>query len=124
MSDSNAEQSEKELEEILRIRAAHFAELSSGYLSYHKKAIENLSEVISDLRDETEQVDTLKHWNTNYTGFLTMLITDERGLVIKGVLRERFEKLLALPELSRMVSDRDYFIKLKRRIKASFQRYF
>ena len=113
LSDSNAQQSEKELEEILRIRAAHFAELSSGYLSYHKKAIENLSEVISELQDEPDQEATLNHWNSNYSGFLTMLITDEKGLVIEGVPEERFEKLLALPELSRLVSDRDYFVKPK-----------
>ena len=118
LSDSNAEQSEKELEEALSIRADHFSELIGGYLSYHLKAIENLSEVISDLDAESDKLDTLKHWNTNYPGFLTMLITDKEGLVIKGVPKERFENLLSLPEKSRMVSDRDYFNEPKKTLRS------
>jgi diguanylate cyclase (GGDEF)-like protein len=109
LSDSNAEQSEKELDHVLTIRAEFFSELVSDYLSFHQKAIENLSEVITDLDEEADKRDTLKHWNTNYPGFLTMLITDEHGLVTHGVPQSSFEHLLALPEKSRSVSDRAYF---------------
>lgn len=115
LSDSNADNSEQETGEVLSIRAEHLSALISRHLLYHQKAVENLSEVISaNVMQKDDPLGILWHWNNNYPGFITMLITDEKGLVVSGVPMAMFDKLLALPESSRMVTDRDYFTEAKK----------
>ncbi|WP_223668759.1 sensor domain-containing diguanylate cyclase [Kangiella shandongensis] len=119
LSDNTADRFEQQLTKQLDIRAKHLTELAQEHTRYHQKAIQNLAEVFShkDTTDKFKQ-EMLNVWGKQYPGLLTMIVTDEHGIVTQGTPYANFEELLKQPIEKRDVSDRDYFKQTRQSLQA------
>jgi diguanylate cyclase (GGDEF)-like protein len=88
--------------------AFEYAALTELYLSQHRKSLELLAKRHPGAPDEQLFRD-LEQLQRGMSGFLTMIATDDEGLVVHGAPRHRFAAVLALPKEQRSVADRGYF---------------
>ncbi|AOE49055.1 sensor domain-containing diguanylate cyclase [Kangiella sediminilitoris] len=115
LSDSTADRFEEQLSRQLEIRVGHLSELAQDHTEFHLKAIQNLSDVLNHKgHSEDLKQSLLESWNKKYPGFTTMIVADEKGIVTQGSPYETFQVLLEKPVAERDVSDRDYFIEVKK----------
>lgn len=110
LSDSSADNTEKQMENVLKIRTEHYASYLNNYVDYHLNSLRSLESVVlkEDLT-EVKRSTVLNQWNQIYSGFITMLVANQYGLVISGSPEEFYEKLKSESEDKRTIVDRDYF---------------
>lgn len=114
LSDNTADRFEEQLSNELDIRANHLLQQAQKHSQYHQKAILSLAGVLSQQETSTEfKHNVLEFWSEQYSGFLTMIITDQNGTVTHGTPFENIEQLLKQPIEQRDVSDREYFKQTK-----------
>lgn len=110
LSDSAADNAEKQIAQLLKIRAENHVDSIESHVQHHRDAIDGLALLLVEYQlDETKTREILEKWNSTYEGFLTMLIADADGSIVHGSPKSAFEKLAQLPANERMVTDRSYF---------------
>ncbi|QOL24531.1 diguanylate cyclase [Thalassotalea sp. LPB0316] len=79
------------------------------YVVRHQVAVDALASTLANDISQLQRQSILNQYQALYPGFITMLITDQRGKVTHGAPTSFFEKYIELPEEQRFVTDRDYF---------------
>lgn len=100
-------ESEKQLQHIAKSLQYDLDE----YLNTHRKAIETLSDTVEathDFNSVTLQT-TVDRWHKRYDGFVTMIVTDERGNVIAGSSFPKEQGVSTFVITRQNISDREYF---------------
>lgn len=110
LSDSAADNTEKQMESVLKTRTEHYISYLTNYVDYHLNSLRSLETVVvkNDLTD-VERDMMLNKWNKIYNGFITMLVANQSGLIISGSPPEFYNNIKSEPEENRRVVDRDYF---------------
>lgn len=110
LSDSAADNTEKQMENVLKTRTEYYISYLTNYVDYHLKSLRSLEAVVleDDFTDDERDV-LLNKWNKIYSGFITMLIANQSGLIISGSPAEFYNNIKSAPEEKRRIVDRDYF---------------
>ena len=110
LSDSAADNTEKQMENVLKTRTEHYLSYLTNYVDYHLNSLRSLETVVlqNDFTDDERDV-MLNKWNKIYNGFITMLVANQSGLIISGSPAEFYNNIKSKPEEKRTVVDRDYF---------------
>lgn len=110
LSDSSADNTEKQMESTLKIRTEHYSSYLNNYVDYHLNSLRSLeSVVLKNNLTESKRDALLNQWNRIYTGFITMLVANQHGVVISGSPEEFYKNLKSESEDKRSIVDRDYF---------------
>ncbi|WP_417445803.1 diguanylate cyclase [Kangiella sp.] len=110
LSDSSADNTEKQMESVLKIRTEHYSSYLNNYVDYHLNSLRSLeSVVLKNELSENKRDALLNEWNKIYSGFITMIVANQNGLIISGSPEEFYKKLKVEPEEKRTIVDRDYF---------------
>ncbi|ACV27689.1 sensor domain-containing diguanylate cyclase [Kangiella koreensis] len=115
LSDSSADNAEKQISQLLKIKAENHVDSIESHVQHHRDAIDSLALLLVEFQlDETKTRELLEKWNSTYEGFLTMLIADASGSIIHGSPKTAFDKITQLPASERIVTDRSYFYVAKK----------
>lgn len=114
LSNRSADTLERKLIQELETRSEHLRDRVDNYIQLHLTALGSLTEVLRDDPNALYSQELMALWMERYPGFLTMIRTDNDGIVISGSPADKFNALLSMPKEERDVSDRDYFIVAKK----------
>ena len=85
LSDSAADNTEKQMENVLKTRTEHYISYLTNYVDYHLNSLRSLETVVLNNNiTDVERDLMLNKWNNIYNGFITMLVANQSGLIISG----------------------------------------